>query len=115
MIELGLLEGNIDKILEEETYKEYYMHGTGHWLGIDVHDAGRKKLPNGEPVKLEPGMVFTVEPGIYVSPDSEAPEKYKGIGIRIEDDVVVTKDGYEILTTKVPSQIDQVEELIGKK
>ena len=115
MIELGLLEGTVHENIDNETYKEYYMHGTGHWLGIDVHDAGRRKYPDGSPVPLEPGMIFTVEPGIYVSPDSDAPEKYKGIGIRIEDDVLVTKDGLEILTTKVPSKLEKIEELIQKK
>ncbi len=115
MVDLGILKGNIDEIIEEKKYKMYYMHGTSHWLGIDVHDAGRKIREDGTPVGLEPGMVFTVEPGLYISPNSDAPEKYRGIGIRIEDDVLVTKEGFENLSSLVPTSIERIEELSSKK
>ncbi len=115
MLDLSILEGDPDKIIEEKEYKTYYMHGTSHWLGIDVHDAGRKIKQDGTPVSLEPGMVFTVEPGLYISPNSNAPDKYKGIGIRIEDDILVTKEGFENLSDLVPTSIERIEELTSKR
>jgi Xaa-Pro aminopeptidase len=110
--DLGLLEGELKEIIETETYKRFYMHRTGHWLGMDVHDVGDYKVGDAWRV-LEPNMVMTVEPGIYVSPhDSEVARKWRGIGIRIEDDVVVTKKGYEILTDDVPKTVRDIEKLM---
>jgi Xaa-Pro aminopeptidase len=112
MVHLGLLEGSVDEAIEKETYKRFYMHRTSHWLGLDVHDVGRYKLATGEEQPLEPGMVFTIEPGLYVAPDDEeAPEHFRGIGIRIEDDVLVTADGCENLTSDVPKTVDGIEAL----
>lgn len=113
LLEIGLLEGNIDEIIKNETYKEFYMHRAGHWLGMDVHDVGDYKV-GGEWRVLEPGMVMTVEPGIYVAPDNErVAKKWRGIGIRIEDDVVITKDGNEILTKDVPKTVEEIEALMA--
>ncbi len=109
MVSLQLLEGTVDDIFAEESYRPWYMHGTSHWLGLDVHDVG--VYAHGEtPRKLEPGMVFTVEPGIYVREDDEkAPESLRGIGVRIEDDIVLTDDGYENLNNAIPKRIPEVE------
>jgi Xaa-Pro aminopeptidase len=108
MLELGLLEGEAAELIEKEAYQRFYMHGTSHWLGLDVHDCGSYSTA-GEPRKLEPGMVFTVEPGIYIARDDEqAPEALRGIGVRIEDDVVVTPDGCENLTGAIPKRPDEV-------
>jgi Xaa-Pro aminopeptidase len=115
LMDLGLLQGDIEEIIKEEKYKPFYMHRTGHWLGLDVHDVG--VYQHGDtPHNLEPGQVFTVEPGIYISPYIKAVEgqpevdpKWHGIGIRIEDDVLVTANGCEILTVGVPKQIEELE------
>lgn len=109
MLSLQLLEGTVDDLFAEESYKPWYMHGTSHWLGLDVHDVG--VYAHGEtPRKLEPGMVFTVEPGLYVREDDEnAPESLRGIGVRIEDDILVTDDGFENLNTAIPKAIPDVE------
>lgn len=133
MVQLGLLEGEVDGIIEREAYRPYYMHGTSHWLGLDVHDVGayvvrqsagagarkdsgadgRGSGPDGEetrPRPLAPGMAYTIEPGIYVAADDpNAPEAYRGIGIRIEDDVVVTEDGILNLTREIPKKVDEIE------
>jgi Xaa-Pro aminopeptidase len=109
MVELGLLEGDIDELIEEEAYKAYYMHGTGHWLGLDVHDVGLYHA-DGESRPLEPGMVVTVEPGLYIAADDEdAPEALRGIGVRIEDDVVITDGEPEVLTAHIPKDPDAVQ------
>jgi Xaa-Pro aminopeptidase len=109
MLELGLLEGSADEAIEKETFKRYYMHGTSHWLGLDVHDVGSYTV-GGKPRKLEPGMCFTVEPGLYVpADDPDAPEGLRGLGVRIEDDVVVTKDGHENLTAAIPKHPADIE------
>ncbi|MCA9618649.1 MAG: M24 family metallopeptidase, partial [Myxococcales bacterium] len=109
MVAAGLLEGDVDEIVEKETYRRYYMHRTSHWLGMDVHDVGAYFL-DGKPRPLEPGMVFTIEPGIYVAADDDrAPEELRGIGIRIEDDVLVTGAGHEVLTRAIPKTIEDVE------
>ncbi|WP_156493455.1 M24 family metallopeptidase, partial [Oleiphilus sp. HI0125] len=114
LIKLGLLEGSREDNIENETYKKFYMHRTGHWLGIDVHDVGEYKS-GGEWRVLEPGMVMTVEPGIYIAPGSEnVPSKYHGIGVRIEDDVVVTSSGYDVLTNGVPKTIQEIEALMAE-
>jgi Xaa-Pro aminopeptidase len=114
MVELGLLEGRTEDLIKEKKYEKFYMHGLGHMLGIDVHDVGRYYF-DGESRALEPGVVMTVEPGIYISPDSkDVPEQYLGIGIRIEDDVLCTKNGPHVLTTKVPKAADEIETLMAR-
>lgn len=109
MVSLQLVDGTVDDIVADESYRPWYMHGTSHWLGLDVHDVGT--YAHGEtPRKLEPGMVFTVEPGLYVREDDEsAPEALRGIGVRIEDDVVITDAGHENLNTAIPKRIPDVE------
>ncbi len=113
LIKLGLLSGPLEKNLREQTYREFYMHKTGHWLGLDVHDAGDYRV-DGEFRVLEPGMVVTVEPGLYIAPDAKGvPAKYRGIGIRIEDDVVVTGAAPSILSDDVPKDADAIEALMA--
>ncbi len=109
MIELGLLTGDVDQLIEDEAHKRYYMHGTSHWLGLDVHDVGAYARL-GTSRTLAPGMVLTIEPGLYIAPDDEqAPEALRGIGVRIEDDVLVTADGHEVLTAAIPKTVAEVE------
>ncbi len=113
LLELGLLTGTLDEVIETESYKAYYMHRAGHWLGMDVHDVGDYKV-GGEWRVLEPGMALTVEPGIYIHADDErVAKKWRGIGVRIEDDVVVTKTGCEILTGGVPKTVAEIEALMA--
>ncbi len=117
MKKLGLLKGKTKDLIKKKSYMKYYMHGVGHYLGLDVHDAGRyftdQNAKNSRP--FAPGMVLTVEPGLYIPPDDKsAPAKYRGIGIRIEDDVLVTKDGNHNLTGKVPKNPDEIEALMQK-
>lgn len=113
LVDQGLLQGDIDTLIEEEAYKPFYMHKTGHWLGLDVHDVGQYKQ-GGEWRTLEPGMVLTVEPGIYVAPDdTSVDEKWRGIGIRIEDDVLVTEESNRVLTASVPKSIKEIETLMA--
>jgi Xaa-Pro aminopeptidase len=113
LLSLGLLAGDADKIIEEKKYEAFYMHGLGHYLGIDVHDVGRYYI-DGEPRPLEPGMVMTVEPGIYVGVDNaDVPAAYRGIGVRIEDDVLCTSNGPRVLTHKAPKDADEIEDLIA--
>lgn len=115
LIELGLLAGELDELIEAGAYRPFYMHRTGHWLGMDVHDVGDYKV-GGEWRVLEPGMVLTVEPGLYVSPDNQdVGKKWRGIGIRIEDDVLVTKDGCEILTIDAPKSVSDIEALMARR
>ena len=112
MIDLGLLQGEVDAIIQEEKpFKRFFMHNTSHWLGLDVHDAGPYREPGGEPVALQPGMVLTVEPGLYIPDADDIPAHLRGIGIRLEDDVVVTEDGREILTRDVPIDPSEVERI----
>lgn len=115
LVELGILEGDVEKLIEDGAYKPFYMHKTGHWLGLDVHDVGEYKV--GDVWReLEPGMVLTVEPGLYISPNAkDVAKKWRGIGIRIEDDVLVTKEGCEVLTNRVPKQADEIEALMMSK
>lgn len=108
MLDLGLLSGSLSEVLEKETYKRFYMHRTGHWLGLDVHDAGAYRV-GGKWRLLEPGMVLTVEPGCYIRPGEGVPERFAGIGVRIEDDVLVTASGYEILTRDAPKTVADIE------
>ncbi len=111
--DLGLVKGRLDRIIADATYKPFYMHRTGHWLGMDVHDVGDYKVEN-EWRLLEPGMVMTVEPGIYVSAaHAKVARKWHNIGIRIEDDVLVTADGAEVLTAAAPKEMDDIEALVG--
>jgi Xaa-Pro aminopeptidase len=113
LVELGLLQGEVDELIAAEAYKAFYMHRAGHWLGMDVHDVGEYKV-GGEWRVLEVGMALTVEPGIYVSPDNQnVAKKWRGIGVRIEDDVVVTKKGCEILTSGVPKSVPEIEALMA--
>ena len=117
MKKLGLLKGSTKDLIKKKEYMKYYMHGVGHYLGLDVHDAGRyftdQQARNSKP--FAPGMVLTVEPGLYIPPDDKsAPAKYRGIGIRIEDDVLVTEDGNRNLTSKVPKDPDEIEALMAK-
>jgi len=113
MVKLGLLTGDVDELIKADKQKQFFMHGTGHWLGMDVHDVGRYKL-KGEYRRFEAGMVMTVEPGIYVAPGTPGvPSEYWGIGIRIEDDVLVTAKGPEVLTSGVPKEIAEIEGLMA--
>jgi Xaa-Pro aminopeptidase len=115
MVKIGLLEGDVDDLIAEEKFKRWYMHGTSHWLGMDVHDVGAYYL-DGESRVLEPGMVLTVEPGIYVPADAEdAPEQFRGMGIRIEDDVLITEDGNRVLTAATPKTITEIETVMGAR
>jgi Xaa-Pro aminopeptidase len=156
MIDLGLLPKGLDESLAMHHYREFFFHGTGHWLGLDVHDAGTYRV-DGMPRKLEPGMAFTVEPGLYIAPDkgeitltllefdqdewnqrrilegrtaamakeAEAkeeaekithvvPPEFRGLGVRIEDDVVITDDGHQNLTTAVPKGVEEIEALCAE-
>ena len=108
---LKLLQGSLDEVLEKETYKRFYMHRTGHWLGLDVHDAGDYKR-DGDWRKLEPGMVLTVEPGCYIQGGDDVPAHFAGIGVRIEDDVAVTAAGHEVLTAAAPKAVADIEALM---
>ena len=113
MVDLGLLTGNADELIESEAYKPFYMHRTGHWLGLDVHDAGEYKT--GEAwIALTPGMTLTVEPGLYIRPGSGVPEHLHGIGIRIEDDILVTAEGAEVYTG-APKTVAEIEEVMRRE
>ncbi|MEO0408195.1 MAG: aminopeptidase P N-terminal domain-containing protein [Cyanobacteria bacterium P01_A01_bin.135] len=116
LLDIGLLQGKVEDIIEKEAYKPFYMHRTGHWLGLDVHDVGIYQQGE-DPLLLAPGQVFTVEPGLYISPtiepaedQPEVPERWRGIGIRIEDDLLITETGHEILTAAVPKAVDALEQ-----
>lgn len=109
LLKLGLLKGSLQKNLAEGNYRRYYRHKTGHWLGLDVHDVGEYRI-DGESRLLEPGMVFTIEPGLYISPDdTSVAEKWRGIGIRTEDDVVITADSHRVLTDALARSADEIE------
>jgi Xaa-Pro aminopeptidase len=113
LLELKLLKGDVEKLIEDEGYRHFYMHRTGHWLGMDVHDVGDYKVGDQWRV-LEPGMVLTVEPGLYIPLGSEgAAKKWQGIGIRIEDDVLVTRDGHEVLSADAPKEPEEIESLMA--
>jgi Xaa-Pro aminopeptidase len=113
LVELGLLEGDVDSLIAEGAYRQFYMHNVSHWLGMDVHDVGDYKIEECWRV-LEPGMVLTVEPGIYIAPDNkDVDQKWRGIGIRIEDNVLVTQKGNEVLTDQVPRDRQQIEQLMA--
>lgn len=113
LLRLGLLEGDADEIIKEEKYKKFYMHRTSHWLGMDVHDVAPYKVAD-EWRKLEPGMVMTIEPGLYIAEDLEDVDpRYRGIGVRIEDDVLVTAEGNEVLSARAPKTIAEIEALMN--
>ncbi|MCO4322716.1 Xaa-Pro aminopeptidase [Aliidiomarina quisquiliarum] len=111
LVELGILVGDTDTLIKNLAFRPYFMHGLGHWLGLDVHDMGNYQV-NGKPRPLEPGMVLTVEPGIYIPINADCPVAYRGIGIRIEDDILITEHGYENLTATVPKSIEGIEALM---
>ncbi|OTG78597.1 Xaa-Pro aminopeptidase [Acinetobacter terrae] len=114
LVELGLMKGDIEEIIRNESFRQFYMHGTGHWLGMDVHDVGSYKI-DGEWRAYEEGMVVTVEPGLYIAPDDETVDaKWRGIGIRIEDDVVATENGPLVLTKDVVKTVEDIEALMAK-
>lgn len=115
LLRLGLLKGKLEKNLADGSYKRFYRHKTGHWLGLDVHDVGEYRL-DGESRLLEPGMVFTIEPGVYVSPDDTTVDaKWRGIGIRTEDDVLVTADEPQVLTGALARSADEIEALMSAR
>jgi Xaa-Pro aminopeptidase len=111
MLDLKLLSGSLDETLEKETYKRFYMHRTGHWLGLDVHDAGEYKR-SGDWRRLAPGMALTVEPGLYIRAADDVPAPLRDIGVRIEDDVVVTASGCEVITAEAPKLVEDIEALM---
>jgi Xaa-Pro aminopeptidase len=114
LLELGLLDGDLETVISEERYKRFYLHSTSHWLGLDVHDVGSYRR-DGEPRPLVPGMVLTVEPGLYIPDEEDIPAPFRGIGIRIEDDVAVTAEGHEVLTAGVPKRVAEIEALMAKE
>jgi Xaa-Pro aminopeptidase len=117
MLDLGLLQGSLDEVIDKGDYRRFYMHRTGHWLGMDVHDAGEYRPRGGGPTEwraLEAGMVLTVEPGCYIRPADDVPEAFWNIGIRIEDDVIVTTDGCDIYTAAAPKSIADIEAVMAE-
>jgi Xaa-Pro aminopeptidase len=113
LIDLGLCKGSLESVIETESYKRFYMHRTGHWLGLDVHDAGEYKSA-GAWRPLQPGMTLTVEPGCYIRPADDVPSAFWNIGVRIEDDVLVTPGGCEVITSATPKSVDEIERLVGQ-
>lgn len=112
--DLHLLDGDVDDLIKTGAFRRFYPHGTSHWLGMDVHDVGLYTV-KGEPRILEPGMVFTIEPGIYIQPSDagQVPDEYRNIGIRIEDDILITEKGHEVLTSAAPKEVKELEALRG--
>ena len=111
LVDLGILKGDVDTLIEQQAYRQFYMHGLGHWLGLDVHDVG--SYGQDKQRILEIGMIITVEPGIYISEDADVPEQYKGIGVRIEDNLLMTEYGNKILTAAAPKEIADIENLMN--
>ena len=111
LVRLGILHGNVETLIQEKAYRQFYMHGLGHWLGLDVHDVGDYSQERSRP--LEIGMVITVEPGLYISRDADVPEEYKGIGIRIEDNLLMTEYGNKNLTSGCPKEIADIEAIMA--
>jgi Xaa-Pro aminopeptidase len=110
LLRLGLLQGDAEQLISDGEHRRFFMHRTGHWLGLDVHDCGAYADEEGDSRLLEPGMVTTVEPGLYVAPDDETVEEHwRGIGVRIEDNVLVTAEGNEVLTADIPKTVENVE------
>ena len=108
LCDLKILKGGVEENIEAGHYRQFYMHGAGHWLGLDVHDVGRY-TQSGQSRLLEPGMVFTVEPGLYIRPDNNVDQQWWNIGIRIEDDILVTENGYENLSMGLVKDIHDIE------
>jgi len=114
MVELGILKGSVSKLLKQEAHKKYYPHGIGHWMGLDVHDQAPYRDKNSKEIALKAGMVLTIEPGVYLPKDDKSiPKKYRGIGVRIEDDILIKKDGYENLSKEIFKEIKDIESLIS--
>ncbi|WP_345828878.1 Xaa-Pro aminopeptidase [Erwinia sp. HDF1-3R] len=111
LVRLGVMEGEVDTLIEEQAHRQFFMHGLSHWLGLDVHDVGFYGTDRDR--VLEPGMVITIEPGLYIAPDADVPAEYRGIGIRIEDDVIITAEGNENLTAGVVKEADEIEALMA--
>jgi len=111
LLTLGILQGELNQLIEQKAYRAFYMHGLGHWLGLDVHDVGNYGENKNRP--LQEGMVLTVEPGIYISPEADVPVQYKGIGVRIEDNILITEYGNKILTAAAPKEIIEIENLMN--
>ncbi len=115
LVQLGILQGEVETLVKDEAYKRFFMHGTGHWLGLDVHDVGRYKI-DGQWRTLKPGMVVTIEPGLYIPLDAEGVDaQWRGIGIRIEDDVLVTQSGHEVLTLGLPRRVEEIEQWMQQR
>ncbi|WP_437611336.1 Xaa-Pro aminopeptidase [Erwinia sp. V71] len=112
LVKLGVMKGEVDQLIADNAHREFYMHGLSHWLGLDVHDVGHYGTADRGRI-LEPGMVLTVEPGLYIAPDADVPAEYRGIGIRIEDDIVITAEGNENLTDSVVKDADAIEALMA--
>ena len=111
LLDLKIIDGSLDQVLEQKTHRKYYPHGLGHWLGLDVHDVGNYRQENAEPLAFAPGMCLTIEPGLYIpANDKDANEKFRGIGIRIEDDILVTEAGNENLTKDIPKEVSEIEQ-----
>jgi Xaa-Pro aminopeptidase len=113
LVDVGLLKGSIDELIETNKFFDFYPHRTGHWIGLDVHDVGRYKDADDSYRALEPGMVLTVEPGLYVQADLDVPDRWKGIGVRIEDDVLCTKGEPDVLTAAIPKEVADLEAIVG--
>ncbi|WP_192457783.1 Xaa-Pro aminopeptidase [Musicola keenii] len=113
LIRLGILQGDVENLLADQAHRPFFMHGLSHWLGLDVHDVGDYGSSDRGRI-LEPGMVLTVEPGLYIAPDADVPAEYRGIGIRIEDDIVITANGNEVLTAGVVKDPDAIEALMAR-
>jgi len=115
LVDLGILKGDVTELIKTEAYKKFYMHKIGHWLGMDVHDVGRYAEKNGESKVLKSGIMMTIEPGLYIPEDSEGVDsKYLGIGIRIEDDILITKNGNENLSKDIPKTVEEIEALMSR-
>ena len=118
LVELGILSGDVSKLIEEKKYEPFYMHGVGHYLGLDTHDVGPRKVMEDKKFidkKYEPGMITTIEPGLYFSSKLDIPTEFKGIGVRIEDDILITENGPVVLSDGVPKEIFEIEELMAPK
>lgn len=112
LIALGIMKGEADTLIAGQAHRQFFMHGISHWLGLDVHDVGDYGSSARDRI-LEPGMVLTVEPGLYIAPDADVPQEYRGIGVRIEDDILITADGFEVLTKDVVKKADDIEALMA--
>ena len=113
LVNIGLLKGRVPALIKAQAYRDFYMHRTGHWLGLDVHDVGDYKVGDVWRM-LEPGMALTIEPGLYIAPGAKGvPKAFQGIGIRIEDDLVVTREGHKVLTDGVPKSVAAIEALMA--